>query len=334
MNVRTAQRGTALVAIVFTAILVWFSSIASAQPADLPVVKYGVFKGFDPTFIAVDKGWFKTAGIDVQLTGNFPNGPAEVAASGTGQIDAGICAITGIALAHNAGINVHGVADIQTEFKSAPLERFYVKSDSPIQTLKDVKGKKIGVNGFAGSFFYTWLIALQRNGISRSDVTFVNLPMGQQQQALDTGLVDVVGLIDPFNRRAELEPGHRRLFVGHDILKSRQISLIWFADSYISSHRDVVTTFVKVYRKAAAWAQQNPRGAAQIMSHYVDVDAKYATRHHYTSGVGIRIKDVQWWLRVLRGTGDLKDGGKITPYQIATTEFAGDPAHNATLKKG
>lgn len=327
---RTRRIGVAT--LISTVIVLSFAQFAGARVTtrhDSTVIRYAYFKIYDATFVGIEKGFFKQAGVDVALTGNFPNGPATIAASGTGQVDAGNAAIPGMALARNAGIDVHGVADAQTEFKDAPLERFYVRTDSAIHSIKDLKGKKIAVNGFAGTFYYTWLIALQRNGLSTSDVTFVNIPQPQQLQALDTGLVDVVGLIDPYNRQTELTPGHRLLFRGVDILGSRQISLIWFSDNFISSHRAAVREFVAAYRKSALWAEQNPGAAAEIEFKYLGVDPKYAIKHRYTAGTGIRMADVSWWLRVLRGTGDLKDNGKVTPFLLATTEFAGSAAKNA-----
>lgn len=299
------------------------SAQAAYSQADSPTIRYAYFKAFDPTFIAIEKGFFAKAGVKVELTGNFPTGPSTVQGGGYGTVDAGLCSITGTSLARASGIDVRSIADVQTEFRNATLERFYVKSDSPYQSIRDLKGKTIAVNGFGASFYYTWVVALRQNGMERTDVKFVDMPFANQYQALMTGAVDAIGLIDPFNKQAELSGGTRVLFKGIDVLGSKHISLIWFTSSFIAEHPAAVTKYVAAYRKAIRWIKDNPRGSGAIISRYTGIDQRFVARHRYTVGARIRLGDIQWWLDLLRDLGDLKDDGRLKPTDIATTRFTG-----------
>src|SRR3569833_2455602 len=97
------------------------SEQATSQAASSPVIRWGVFKNYNPVFIAKEKGFFEKEGVRVEFTGTFNSGPAVVQAAGTGNVDACYSASSGIVNAVNTGVAVEGVADSQTEFKDAPL---------------------------------------------------------------------------------------------------------------------------------------------------------------------------------------------------------------------
>lgn len=325
MNVKSTIRiaGVTTVAVLLTAIVGWFASTAAAQPKDLPVVRYAMFKGYDPTFIAIEKGYFRDVGIDVQLVGNFPSGPAGVTAAAAGQLDAGLCAVTGLIAAKAAGINVKGIADIQTEYKKAPLQRFYVQKNSSISSVKDLKGKTVAVNSKSGSFYFALLTALAANGMSADDVKIAIIPQPNQEQALLSGQVDAIGLIDPFNRKAELDGGVRKLFNAVDYMGERHVSLLYFTNDYLAKNEAVVRKFIAAYRKAINFQRFNHRAAAGIEWKYIGVEPKYAVNHLYTPGAGVHLADVQFWLDFMRKTGNLNDGGKLTPASVASIRYAG-----------
>jgi ABC-type nitrate/sulfonate/bicarbonate transport system substrate-binding protein len=318
-NIRARVAGGAFVAVLVAAVSMWFTQVASAQP----VVRYANFKAYDPVFVGIEKGFFKMAGVTVKLVGNYPSGPASVQGAATGQVDAGLCAVTGLIAARAAGIQVRGIADSQTEFNSAPLQRFYVRSDSDIRTIRDLKGKRVAVNSTAGSFYYALLVALSRNGMSASDIRPVIMPLGQMQQALMDGQVDVVGLIDPFNRKLELDGGARLLFRAVDAMGARHVSLIFFTLDYMERNHRAVQAFVKGYIRAINWSRDNPRAAAGIMWKYIDVPPRYAIRHRYTVGAKVRMDQVQWWISFMRREGALRDGGRLTAASVATTRYTG-----------
>lgn len=308
------------------AIICWLAAVAAVAHASadqMPTIRYAQIKVFDPTFIGIEKGFFEKAGVKVELTGNFPSGPAAVQAAAAGQADSALCAVAGLIGARAAGIQVRGVADSQTEFRKAPLQRFYVRSDSDIRSVRDLRGKTIATNSKAASFYFAMLLALSRNGLSANDVKWAVMPIPQQQQALLQGQVDVVGLIDPYNKRAEIEGGVRRLFNAVEYTGERHVSLIFFTLDYLAKNEPAVRRFIAGYRKSIEWAVDNPRGAAGIMWKYTGVEPKYIAKHRWTKGAGVHMRDVQYWMDFMRREGALTDGGKLVPASVATVRYAG-----------
>lgn len=326
MNVRTRITAIAVtVAVIVPAIVIWFAQIGAAQEKaqQRPTIRYAYFKAFDPTFIALSRGYFRQEGVNVVLTGNFPSGPASVQGAALDQVDAGLCAVTGLITARAANVKVKAIADSQTEFRNAPLQRFYVREDSGIRGVQDLKGKRIAVNSMTGSFRFAALVALHKAGLQSDDVRWIIVPQPNQEQALRQGDVDAVGLIDPYNTKLVESGGVKLIFNAVDSMGQRHVSLIFFRNQMISSSPKAVRAFVRAYRHAITWYYANPKRGAQIVERYIQVPSKYAVKHRYTPRARVNFSDIQFWLGFMRQEGSLKDDARLKPSDIATRQFTG-----------
>ena len=85
-----------------------------------------------------------------------------------------------------------------------------------IDSVKDLKGKKIGVEiGFVGHLLL--LNALEKNGLSESDVELVNVPTNETPQVLASGDVDAIVAWQPNSGMAlNLVPGSKRIYSSAD----------------------------------------------------------------------------------------------------------------------
>jgi sulfonate transport system substrate-binding protein len=294
---------------------------AEAGSDGLPVVRWGYFRNYQPVYVGVARKLFEKAGVKVELTGNFSSGPAVVQAAGSGQIDAGHSAITGLANAGASGIKVVGVADSQTEFKDVPLQQWFVLDKSPVRSIKDLKGKRIGTNSLSGSFYYTALMALRQQGLDKGDVKFVVLPHDRQEQALRSGQIDVAGIIDPYTVAITRAGGVRRLFSGADVLGERQFSLVFFREEFIRKHPDVVRKFLDGYRRAIEYIARQPEAGGDAMAETLRLERAYVVPHRYTDGAAVRMADVQSWLDTMRDGGELKDAPDLAATDIATDDY-------------
>lgn len=291
--------------------------------SDLDVVRWGFFRNYQPVYVGLSKGFFRDVGVDVRLAGSFHSGPAVVQAAGTGQLDAGHSAITGLAGAVAAGITVAGVADSQTEFPDKPLQQWFVRADGGIRTVADLRGKKIGTNALSGSFYYTALLALSEAGLARSDVQFVSLPHERQGQALLAGQIDAAGLIDPYSVRLGADKAVRRLFTGADVLGEKQFSLVFFSRAFIEKAPQTVRAFLSGYRTTVEYMRDNPAEATRIMAAKLGLRSTDVVPHQYLEKAAVRTDDVQFWIDVMRRHGELKDAPRLTSADLL------DPSFNA-----
>jgi len=144
---------------------------------------------------ALDKGYFREAGLDVQpQTPSDPSAPIrEVAA---GRVDLAVSYEPEVLLAHDQGLPVRAVAALVP----TPLTSLIWLKDSGIQSVKDLNGKTIATAGIPYQDAYLKTI-LDRAGLSTNDVTTVDVQQGLlpailtgRAQAMLGGFLNIEGV--------------------------------------------------------------------------------------------------------------------------------------------
>lgn len=178
-------------ALAFTVISAFLATLSPAFAADdahtLTIRLDWLPSGYHaPFWLAVDKGWFKNAGLDVTITDG--NGSVTtVQLVGSGQYDLGHAALATMAIARSKGIPVTSVAGF---FRKGDIG-LMVPQDSPIKGPKDLKGKKIIYT--AGSLETPFIDPfLAAGGLSSSDVNLVNIDAANKLGQYITGDFDGV----------------------------------------------------------------------------------------------------------------------------------------------
>ncbi|OUM86822.1 MAG: sulfonate ABC transporter substrate-binding protein [Bacillus thermozeamaize] len=146
---------------------------------------------------------------------------------------------------------------------SAPqAEGILVKEDSPIQTVADLKGKKVAFNK-ASISQYLLTKALASAGMSMSDVEPVYLAPSDASIAFAQGEVDAWVVWDPYFTVAA-ENGNRILTDGKGLVPYRTFYLS--RKEYVDQHPDVIKQVVEELQKAGKQINENPREAADLLS--------------------------------------------------------------------
>lgn len=147
-----------------------------------------------------------------------------------------------------------------------------VPKDSPIKTLKDLKGKKIAAT--KGTDPYLFLLrALKTAGLKRSDIEHVGLQHADGRTALEQGRVDAWAGLDPIMASAELDTGARLLYrnVGfntYGFLNVRQ--------DFLAARPAEVKRVIANYERARNWILANTTEAAKIVSEEAKVSLQVA----------------------------------------------------------
>lgn len=292
-----------------------FSSACYAD--DAKSMKYVGLKVYDPVYVALEKGFFE--GIDVELVDTVAGGATAVEMVSSGDVQG--CLLSNMALCNavNAGMPVIAVADIQSAFKEAPLEEFYVRADSDINSIEDLKGKKIAINLVKSSFHYTWLMELEKAGMTENDVTFVNLSFAEQKEALLNGTVDAIGLMQPYSGMARNDKQCRQLYTAVDSFGERQFCEILLNTDWAKDHEEMASAFVEGIAKAADWIAENQDEAKQIISKYTGIDAEYIDDYYFQPNAMVNMDDAQYWLEYMQShEGVSKD---VTVDDVATNKY-------------
>lgn len=310
----------AVMAVIMLCVSVCFSA-CSNQEVTTPEIsndmKYVGLKVYDPVYIALEKGFFD--GIDVELVDTVAGGATAVEMVSSGEVQGCLLSNMATCNAVNAGMPVIAVADIQSAFDEAPLEEFYVRSDSDIHSIKDLKGKKIAINLVKSSFHYTWLIELEKAGMTENDVIFVSLPFAEQKEALLNGTVDAIGLMQPYSGMARNDSKCRKLYTAVDSFGERQFCEILLNTEWAKDNESSAKAFVSGIAKAADWVQNNQDEAKQIISKYTGIDANYIDDYYFQPYASVNMDDAQYWLTYMQEHEGVR--ADITVDDVATNKF-------------
>lgn len=138
-----------------------------------------------PVFVALEKGYFKEAGIDLEIVAPAdPNDPPKLVAAG--KADLAISYQPQLHIQVDEGLPLSRIATLV----ATPLNTLLVLDDGPIATLADLKGRTIGfsVGGFEDALLRAML---EPHGIRMEDVTLVNVNFSLSPSLL-SGQVDAV----------------------------------------------------------------------------------------------------------------------------------------------
>jgi NitT/TauT family transport system substrate-binding protein len=161
------------------ACLLALSASGIARADDLLKVKVGVLRlsSSAPVFIAQDKGYFRDAGLDVELKFFDAAQPVAVATT-SGDIDFGITAFTAglFNLAGKGTLKVIG--GMSREKAGYPLIGYFAGNNAyaaGLKTPRDLAGKRIAVTQVGSSFHYSLGLLADKYGFKLSDVKIVPL---------------------------------------------------------------------------------------------------------------------------------------------------------------
>jgi NitT/TauT family transport system substrate-binding protein len=280
----TRRRVVALLVLVLAAAPVLAGSAEAQAPAG--PVKVGVLKltSSAPIFVGVEKGFFKEFGVEPELV-YFQAAAPIATALAAGQLDVGATGLT--AALYNivlGGEKLWIVADKGREWPGYPLVAIVVQKelwDGGLRSIKDLKGRRIGVTQLGSTFHYHIGNILQKEGLALSDVRIVPLQaMAATVEALKGKQVDAILVPQPFPGAVEAQ-GFGRIMAWAGDLYPWQIAAVLYSDR-LARDRTRAVAFMKGYVKAsryyhdAALVQKDGRPAhGPAYEELVEITAKY-----------------------------------------------------------
>src|SRR4051812_13906078 len=232
----------------------------SARAAEPLKIGYSDWPGYTAWEIAIQKGWFKEAGVDVEFK-FFEYGPSLDAFS-AGKID-GVTMVCGDALVN--GANGKQASCIVLEDYSNGNDMIIGKPG--IKGFKDLKGKKVGLE-FGLVEHLLLLKGLEAAGMKDTDVEIVKVSTNDTPQTLASAGVDAIGAWYPVSGQALRQvPGSKPLYTSKDV-PGLIYDALHVSKESLSSHREEWKKVVGVWFKTVDYIN-NPStrsDAAKIMA--------------------------------------------------------------------
>src|SRR5579859_7204795 len=228
--------------------------VAHAAWADEPLkAKIGVLRlsSSAPVFIAQEKGYFREAGLDVELKFFDAAQPIAVATT-SGDVDFGITAFTAglYNLAGKGTLKVIG--GMSREKAGYPLIGYFASNNAyaaGLKTPKDLAGKRVAVTQVGSSFHYSLGLLADKYGFKLADVKIVPLQSLSNAAAALKGETVDAALLPASTARALMDSGGAKLlgWVGDET--PWQLGAV-FASPKTLANKALVTKLLTVLARA------------------------------------------------------------------------------------
>ena len=223
---------------------------------------------FLPAFVALDKGIYKSEGLDVELI-SVRSATVAVQALLGGQIHY-ILTIGPQMPAIWEGMDIILLA----QQVGRPTFSLIVTPD--IQKVSDLKGKKIGVS-FGGSTYSGIKALLDANKISEKEVDYVNIPGSSPKvAAMKQGIIKAALLAPPADYAA-IKSGFKRLVNLADVFKDTAFTGLAATGKLTRENPQQVKRMVRAIVKGVIHTRDFPEDAVQAMVKYLRMERDAAT---------------------------------------------------------
>lgn len=221
---------------------------------------------YSPILVAKQKKWLDeelaAAGLGTSTVKwqSFSAGPMMNEAIAAGQLDIIFTGDVPAILGKAVGFETRLIGIASSGYRS---QAGVVLANSPITSVKDLKGKKVAT--FKGTTAHHLLVlALKEVQLKPSDIELVNLTLPDMNNALQRGEVDAAFLWEPLLSKLELDHSIRILRDGKGLKNA--IAVIEATDSFVTKHRAEAKAVLRAFQRGAALIRHNPDEAAKLVA--------------------------------------------------------------------
>ena len=230
-----------------------------------------------PFFAAVEKGYFKEAGLEVeplkfagaqQVMEAMLSGRSDGSSNGTGSANLAIGAIAQPGLFKIICTNPSNAKYV--------LDEYIVAKDSPIKSMGDLKGKKIA-SGPGIQNVTLCKTMLERAGATGT--TVIELPIGQHVAAIAAGQVDACYTLEPTGTIGRMKDVSRVLEAGvvakyilGDPLAPWHGGSASLTSEFIAKYPDATKKYIAAYMRGVELVRTKPDEARQYMKGYTAIE--------------------------------------------------------------
>ena len=271
------DRRTMLKSTVVAASSLSMPAIVRAQSAPKIRIGYWPVASGIPFFAAVDKGFFKQAGLEVEAV-KFasPQQVAEAMLAGRleGSSNGTASAALGIAeLAQPGLLKIFCTNPTNAKYV---LDEFIVAKDNTMKSVGELSGKKVGCGPGVQN------VTLARTVLERAGAkgfTITELPIAQHVAAIAANQVDACYTLEPTGTIGRLNGTTRNLEVGviakyvlGDPMAPWHGGSASFTTEFISKNPEIVKRFITAYKRGVDLVKTNPAEARPSLKGYTAIE--------------------------------------------------------------
>ncbi|HET6609001.1 MAG TPA: ABC transporter substrate-binding protein [Rhodopila sp.] len=291
--------------VVLLAGLAWLS-LSTARAEDIVVSNYGVSANGMPFAVAQAKGFFKAEGANVTGILTSAGGGTTLRNMLAGDAPYAEINPNAVIAAIQQGAKIKIVSD-----NVLTVAEFVwgVKPDSPIKTVADLKGRKLGYTNPRSTSQALATMILETAGLRTNDAVLTKTGgFGEGVAALDTGIIDATPIPEPL--WTKFKGKYRAIATATDLLPPITNVVGVAATDLTPKQADFVRAVIRARRRAVAYMQDHPEESGSIIAKVYNLDPAVATEA-MRNLVNSRTKGVPYW-----GPGDFYLDGLRTAIKV------------------
>jgi aliphatic sulfonates family ABC transporter substrate-binding protein len=224
----------------------------------------------------------------------YPGGIQIVEALHNGDLDLGVVGDCPAVFAQSEQVPIVYVA---AEPPANQVAAVLVPRHSPVERVRDLRGKRVAVNR-AAQAHYLLMLALEEAGVAASEVDIRFEPPERARRAFQDGKIDAWAIWNPWLSSARLDLGARVL---RDTSGLFQSSVYYLARRELAErHPDLLRELCAQLRRAARWVESDPGRAAQTAAPILGLSplALAASLDRELSSIGITPAQIEAQQRI------------------------------------
>ena len=258
-----------LIALLFLSTLPFFLSCAEKQGPGKKIRLAYIQNDLHhlPAFVALDKGYYREEGLNVEITGAFKAGPEEMSAFSSHSLDTGYVGEAPIITAQaNKVADVRIVAQANKEGSALVAAK-----DSPIKGIGDLRGKVVAIPGHATIQDVLLRMALKRSGINPAELTIMVLKPPEMISALNSQGIDAFIAWEPYPSKAVTGGTGKVILESGSIWQDHPCCAL-IVDRVLLKNREMVKRLIRAHLKAVRFIRDNEGEAGNIGVKYTGMD--------------------------------------------------------------
>jgi ABC-type nitrate/sulfonate/bicarbonate transport system substrate-binding protein len=191
------------------------------------------------------------------------------------------------------------------------LDKIIVRGSSPLQSIKDLAGKKMGV--FPGTAPSLMLAAFLKNhGVDPATVKMLQLPPQAQIASLESGAVDAIYAYEPVTTTALAHGGYRRLFgsVYADLLNPCPVGASLVSREFERKHPERAARAVRAVQQSLDFMAAHPVESRALLPKYLKLTPEIAARVNFadvTLSNQVDVGNIQQFIDLLHRIGEIPE---------------------------
>lgn len=216
-----------------------------------------------PVVIAEQKGFFEKEGVEVEAR-SFTSGPILHQALAAGQLDMAYIGAPPVYHWYSRGLKSQILAKVN--YGQAAV---IVRKDSGINSLKDLRGKKIaGVKKGSGMdvLLRGYVLGEAAKLVPDKDVRVVPMPPGNMGPSVENGVVDAAFIWEPFTSQYELRGDVKVIFNMNEAVPNYPWYVVMAPPEVLEKKRDAITRVLRAHKRAVEFLGSAPDAGNDIIA--------------------------------------------------------------------